>query len=51
MGYLVYAAEFKMAMIEEFLNGNYSIYGFAKEKNIKYTTFRSWLALYKKTLK
>ena len=30
MGYLVYTAEFKMAMVEEFLNGNYSTYRFAK---------------------
>ena len=49
MGYLVYTAEFKMAMVKEFLTSSYSAYGFAKEKNIKYTTFRSWLALYRKS--
>ena len=48
MGYQIYTAEFKMAMINEFINGNYNVQTFAKDNNIKYSTFRSWLYRFNK---
>ena len=48
MGYQIYTAEFKMAMINEFINGNYNVQAFAKDNNIRYSTFRSWLYRFNK---
>ena len=48
MGYQIYTAEFKMAMINEFINGNYKAMAFAKDNDIKYSTFRSWLCRFNK---
>lgn len=39
----IYAAEFKLAAIEEFQSKNISIREFAEEKGIALSTFNSWL--------
>lgn len=43
MKYTTYAAEYKMAMVEEYLSRDIGIRTFANEKGIGYTTFLGWL--------
>lgn len=43
MLYKVYSAEYKIAMIEEFMSRNLSVRAFAAEKEIGLSTFESWL--------
>ena len=43
MEYTIYSAEFKKIMVDEYLRRDISERAFCIEKNIKYTTFRSWL--------
>lgn len=43
MSYRVYSAEYKLAMINEFMSRNLSVRTFAAEKGIGLSTFESWL--------
>lgn len=42
MLYKVYSAEYKIAMIEEFMSRNLSVRAFAAEKEIGLSTFKSF---------
>lgn len=43
MLYKVYSAEYKIAIIDEFMSRNLSVRAFAAEKGIGLSTFESWL--------
>ena len=43
MNYLIYSAEFKINAIKEYQTKNESIRKFCNERNIKLSTFYSWL--------
>ena len=48
MQYKTYSAEYKMAMIDEYMSRNVTIRAFAKEKDIGLSTFESWLTKLRK---
>lgn len=48
MQYKTFSAEFKMAMIDEYVSRDITIRAFAKEKDISLSTFESWLTKLRK---
>lgn len=48
MKYKTYSAEYKMAMIDEYMSRKVTIRAFAREKDIGLSTFESWLTKLRK---
>ena len=48
MNYKTYSAEYKMAMIDEYMSRRVTIRAFVKEKDIGLSTFESWLTKLRK---
>lgn len=48
MGYNVYSAEYKMAIVEEYLSRNVKVRDYIKEKGLAISTFFTWLSKYRK---
>ena len=48
MGYNVYSAEYKMAIVEEYVARDVTVRDFVKEKNIPIATFSSWITKFRK---